>query len=464
MALSDEAAQVINLARTTKLISDTNLHTIQTLFSHRVNTDLMKTLVVGKEASLVDCLFAIMKGSHGGTTLGYVLRFTADLCQLCTSIAVEFASRPSTGTNTDPCVFFADLIDTYRDDLGVFDPAMFLLGCLLAQDKCPERPNLVKKFLAVCLSTFSASEISFSKLEYPICASAAFLRLRDNRFAFAKAGLLPHVARLLTALLTSDSPAVIQSIYELLLCARLLSFEYELLDELQRSRLLAICNRALQRSSKEKCIRMAIYILKNFSNAENSYREAQKGNIVGGHNIMVLTRMGHGNGPNFLSDMVGVGLPKTLGTLAKKKFGDTDINNEIENLLTVLENVSAHTTSWSEYRGELDSGVLDWSPCHTNVKFWKENLKKIEEGNYVALKIIGQLLLTSTNELTLAVACNDLGEMVRYHPQGHMLLTLPFMTGVKERAMTLMASSNPDVAKQALSCVKKMLVMRSFEA
>ena len=74
------------------------------------------------------------------------------------------------------------------------------------------------------------------------------------------------------------------------------------------------------------------------------------------------------------------------------------------------------------------------------------------------------MILTSTNETTLAVAANDLGEMIRLHPQGHLLLGLPMMSGVKERVMTLMASENSEVAKNALACVKKILVMRSFEA
>lgn len=470
MSLSEEAARVIELARNTKLISESNLHTIQTLFSHRVNTDLMRTLVIGKEATLVESLFALMRGCNSPSTLGYVLRFTADLCQLCGSVAIEFATRTEISTSKeqkamDPCVFFADVIDTHREDLGVFDPAIFLLGCSLAQDKAPERQHLVEKFLAVCLATFSASEISFGRLEYCICASAAFLRLRENRFTFAKAGLLPHVPRLLTALLGSDSPAVVQSVYELLLCARLLSFEYELLDDLHKARILPVCHRALQRCTKEKCIRMAVYALRNFALAEANYREAQKGNAAtgAGFNIMVLTRLGHGNGPTFLSDMVGVGIAKTLGAIGKKKFGDKDINAEIDQLCELLDGVSASTTPWSEYKGELDSGFLDWSPCHTNIKFWKENLKKIDENNFGVLKQLGNILLTSTHDTTIAVAANDLGEIIRFHPQGHLLLGLPMLNGVKERVMTFMASENCDVAKNALSCVKKMLVMRSFE-
>ena len=389
------------------------------------------------------------------------MRFTADLCQLCSSVAAEVAGRPATGTSADPCVYFADIVDTHREDLGVFDPAIFLLGCSLAQDRAPPRPALVTKFLAVCQATFSAAEISFGRLEYCICATAAFLRRSENRVAFQKASMIPHVPRLLSALLTSDSPTVVQSIYELLSCARLLSFEFDMLGDLHACRILPVCHRALQRLTKEKALRMALYVLRNFAHAEAQYREAQRGvSSAGDFNIMVLVRLGRGQGPTFLADMVGVGIPKTLGQLARKKFGDDDIAREIEAVLGLLEGVTVSSTSWSEYKGELDSGVLEWSPCHTSVKFWKENLKRLEDDGYAAVKALGQLLLTATNEVTLAVACNDLGEVVRCHPHGALIVSLPAMHGVKERVMTLMAHENHDVSKHALTCVKKLLVLR----
>lgn len=469
MSLSEEAQQVINLSRDLKLLNDERLHTLQTLFSYRLNADLMKTLIIGKEATLVDSLFAILRGSNGATTLGYTLRFTADLCQQCPSMAVEFARRggPSSAATTDPCVFFADLIDTHREDLGIFNPAIFLLGCTLAQEganqrEAPtvERPQLVAKFLAVLQTRFSMAETNFERIEYCICAAAAFLRRQENRNDFARAGLISHVPRLLSGLLACDSPTVVQSIYELLLCARLLSFNYELLGELHKSRILPVCHRALQRMVKEKCVRMALYVLKNFAQAEVLYREAQKGSNVGGHSIMTLTRIGRGSGPTFLGDMVGMGLPKTLVQQAKKKFGDSDINAETEALLVVLEGVQAGSTSWSEYKGEMDSGVLEWSPCHTNVKFWKENVKRIEENGFDIVKQLGQMLLTSKDETTLAVACNDLGEMIRIHPTGHLIMSLPGLSLVKERVMSLMANNSVEVSKQALACVKKLLMLR----
>jgi len=118
------------------------------------------------------------------------------------------------------------------------------------------------------------------------------------------------------------------------------------------------------------------------------------------------------------------------------------------------------TTPWGEYKGELESGALEWTPYHTSPKFWKEHVKDIEEKNFEALKRVGALIMTSHVSLTVAVACNDLGEMVRAHPSGTLLLTMPELGGVKDKVLVLMASPDHEVAKAALGCIQKILVLK----
>jgi V-type H+-transporting ATPase subunit H len=64
-------------------------------------------------------------------------------------------------------------------------------------------------------------------------------------------------------------------------------------------------------------------------------------------------------------------------------------------------------------------------------------------------------LLESDDSKTVAVALFDLGEFVRFYPNGkHIAKRL----GAKKVAMKLMTHENGDVQKQALQCISKMMV------
>lgn len=62
------------------------------------------------------------------------------------------------------------------------------------------------------------------------------------------------------------------------------------------------------------------------------------------------------------------------------------------------------------------------------------------------------LLLQTRN---LAVGCHDLGQFITYHPQGRFIVS--DLRG-KELVMRLMSHPDPDVQKQALLCVQKIML------
>jgi V-type H+-transporting ATPase subunit H len=73
-------------------------------------------------------------------------------------------------------------------------------------------------------------------------------------------------------------------------------------------------------------------------------------------------------------------------------------------------------SSFEKYVKEINTEVLDWTPCHSE-KFWRENVKRFEEQDfYLVRKLV--LLIDSGNDKTVAVACYDLGEFCRFHNQG----------------------------------------------
>ena len=55
--------------------------------------------------------------------------------------------------------------------------------------------------------------------------------------------------------------------------------------------------------------------------------------------------------------------------------------------------------------------------------FWKDNHKAFEAENCAAIKTLVALLVPESDSQTLAVACHDIGEFVKHHPEGRRLMT-----------------------------------------
>lgn len=64
-------------------------------------------------------------------------------------------------------------------------------------------------------------------------------------------------------------------------------------------------------------------------------------------------------------------------------------------------------------------------------------------------------LLDSDNDLTLEVACFDLGEFARFHPDGRLLLD---KLHAKRKLMVQMSHPSAKVSKMALLAVQKLMV------
>ena len=65
------------------------------------------------------------------------------------------------------------------------------------------------------------------------------------------------------------------------------------------------------------------------------------------------------------------------------------------------------------------------------------------------------LLEDGNNRETIAVALYDLGEFVRYYPNGKMIVK---RLGAKSVVMQLLTDDHPEVRKHALQCMSKMMV------
>jgi V-type H+-transporting ATPase subunit H len=144
--------------------------------------------------------------------------------------------------------------------------------------------------------------------------------------------------------------------------------------------------------------------------------------------------------------------------LSGRKFADEDILIDIKFLQDELGKNVQDLSSLDEYASELRSGRLEWSPVHKSEVFWRQNAARLNENNYEMLKygfpvlffffcdrwrcrlrrngftdptsrfvsrMLGKILNHSTNSTSLAVACHDVGQYVKYSAWGKQYVSTP---------------------------------------
>jgi len=251
--------------------------------------------------------------------------------------------------------------------------------------------------------------------------------IRGRTAALEANGLLP-LSTLITASSMSNSSSTVQLLYQTIFSLWSLSYSPDACNEMASSKMGLISKlvEIVRTSPKEKVIRVALSTMRNL--------------------------VGSGNASN---DMVVFGLMPVLESMQQRKFADEDIPDDVEFLYNTLQVNLLGLTSWDVYKTELESGKLEWSPSHKSENFWKDNYKAFEGGNCAAIKQL-IALLSSEDPQVLAVACNDISEFIRFHPEGRRLMTT---YGAKPLAMQVLKHPDPTVQKHALTCVQRMMVI-----
>lgn len=489
--LTADAADVIGAIRSMQLLDDSTLHVLKQLFCNRTDEDLVEALVAVRPAQVATVLFQVVLKASSTHMQAYALCFFADLVFLSPTLAKELgrlraadiqAGSDSTaaasssmlrgangGDESGVAPLLLELAATHAGNISVTNPAIYLAAVAMRYGGSAEslEPSLMS-FFAMVNRSFSEEVLQVSNVEFVVRACGQLARRKDLRSFFLRENILSYIPRLLTDMVSANTSSILQLIYDTLLLTWLLSFEYEGTVQLQQSRMIPQLLRVLQRLQKEKCLRLALMVLWNMVEAERRYLHyvlhPASGEWVD-EKVYLLAQLREGEaggrkGPVLIAEMVGVGMQKTLAALKRRKYGDEDITVMLEELSTRLEESLETITTFSEYRGEVFSGALDWTPVHTSSKFWREHSLQMEANNYEVLNALGQIILETRDDRTLAVACHDLGETVRYHPTGRSLLSLPSMRGVKEKVIHLMSDSRPEVSKEALLCTQKIMVQQ----
>ncbi|KAG8343047.1 putative ATP synthase [Trypanosoma vivax] len=424
----------------------------------------VQALIEGKEEDLCALLFKAVSTANNSAVMATFLQLFADLVRLSPVLGEKLGAPQATATEEDdPVKTLLYLAATYSMDSSISIPAMHLVAVALRYGDPKLSERSLQHFFACVTEMLTAEPLQVDIVGPVVQQCSIVAHRKELRHYFFDNKLVQLIPRLLTDTVGEDAASIVQFTYEVLVLSWLLSYEFEGVVELQACKIIPHLHRVLQRMQKEKCIRVTLMTLWNIVEAERLFvsQTANPSNTAWvDENMFSLGRANDGRGPAFVAEMVGVGMLKTLTQLSHRKFGDEDIATLTNDLLNVLENSMEKLTSFSEYRGEVLSGRLEWTPVHTSAKFWQNNVNQIEKNSYEVLAALGDLLMSSSDDCTLAVACYDLGEIVRHHPTGRALLQLPQMQGVMAQVMALMSHEKSEVAKNALLAVQKILVQR----
>ncbi|MCO5613019.1 hypothetical protein L7F22_067292 [Adiantum nelumboides] len=243
--------------------------------------------------------------------------------------------------------------------------------------------------------------------------------------------VLTDGVQFLTPLISpASSQQHIQLLYEATLCMWLLSFNDAAVDAISATNALPRLIDVARTSSKEKVVRVAILTLINLVNKDN-----------------------------FVSKMVDLGLPKVVQSLKLQAWTDEDLIEGLSALEGSLKVSIKTLSSFDKYKQEVLSGNLDWSPMHKDPTFWRENIHKFEDHDFQVLRILVTMLDTSKDAKTLAVCCQDVSQFVQAHPSGRQIL---LDLKAKTRVMSLMEHESPEVRREALLCVQKLLLRSKY--
>ncbi|KDO26787.1 hypothetical protein SPRG_08077 [Saprolegnia parasitica CBS 223.65] len=247
--------------------------------------------------------------------------------------------------------------------------------------------------------------------------------LRNNtaRLLFTKADGMKSVAEVM-----KNCQGRAQLAYELSFCLWTLSFCPDAMEKFGSSGAVHALIQQVIAAPREKVVRVALEALQNLLGKQNGqYNES----------------------------MIDGGLLKTLTNLRDRKWTDEDITKSIQAVRDVLIREFKELNTMERYEKELRTGALNWGLLHTD-KFWRENYMAFELKEFELIRLLIELL-ESEDPKTVAVALYDIGDFVRFYPNGkHIAKRL----GAKKVAMKLMTHENAEVQKHALQCISKMMV------
>lgn len=236
---------------------------------------------------------------------------------------------------------------------------------------------------------------------------------------------VPNAMRILSGIASSSVPVC----YKSLMCVWLASFSRDCREKIPVS-VVASINEVLKTCRTEKVVRIGLMGIENLLGDKKMCEE-----LAEQETLSLVT------------------------ALEYEKWRDTELINLIKQLILHLQEQVKVLTNFERFEREVTSGRLKWGFIHSE-KFWLENVLKCEANNFRIIDHLMVIARTSRDPETLAVACHDLGEFARLHPVGKQIAT---NRGAKDKMLELMSCQQREVAREALLCVQKLMLMRSAD-
>jgi len=386
--------------------------------SHFYDITAIVRIVTENSNEYVELFIKMLFSIHQTETLRYVLHLIENIFDNSPVFLREFHQIQLKLNNLNPYSPFLRLLS--KTDLIILQKCYKCLASLFELDAELKRSE-VENLLDNISNQLQSADNDSKKARMCVSALMILLKRDECREMFYKArGITPLINLLQTNM------GNIQVLYEISFCLWLLSFNKNAETFFQNGKVIPRLHSVLKNTQKEKVIRVILATFKNLMNRSNK----------------------------FISEMVNVSVPKTLSSLTKRNFEDSDIADDVKTLYEALDLHIDELSSFDEYRQEVLGGQLEWSPVHTSEKFWKENLAKLEQNNFYILRELVKLL-DQSNSQNLAIACHDLGQFVQFHPRGKKILT---DLNAKNKIIELMEWPDDTVKKHALLCTQKIMI------
>lgn len=296
-------------------------------------------------------------------------------------------------------------------------------ACLLT--KCPGNLNSLTNWLQSKLSSTSVGV-----WDQALPALTILARGSDVRKQLVTAGLVSSVTAILKRLGANGNA---QHIYELCFVLWTLSLGEPDLQAFLLAGSVPVLVDFVSAAPTRKIVRMALAALRNLGSTDDE---------------------------NIVNEMLTAGLLKLVETLSHagfvKQAADVEIESDFKVLYEVLHRNHKELSTFERWAAEVNTGTLRWGILHTE-RFWRDNAKFTEKDNFLNIKKL-IALLKSSDSTVVCVALYDIGEFVRFYPNGRVVVS---RLGGKEVVMGMMgnASDNTgDVQKHVLQCISKIMV------
>lgn len=402
-----------------KLISDADKALIDKF--QRASLSTQATTFCEDSKGYTECFMTILQKVNNKEAAKYILTTLDEICKENREIGKLF--KPMSGTALDPIEVVSQLIS--RDDEILVARACQVLGQLFGAGLSASEGTTKK------LMDYVRVELQREGKHQPfvylsiLVVLQGLLRSHERRVAFIEA---KGTDMLLTLTRDSKNQANTQLIYQCAACLWLLSYSNGVKDKLVNMEMVAVMVQVIKSTIKEKVIRMMLAIMVNLIDI--------------------------GDMKSLLSVCGGL---RILESLKQRSWSDEDITADLDMLTAKVGQNVEQSSTFDQYCKELMSGELEWTPMHKSGTFWEKNVHKFMEKEHQVIKLLVALIKPGerTSAKVLSVALHDLGEFVRYHPGGKSTIV---KLGAKMFIMQHLTSEEPDVSKEALSCVQKLMV------